>query len=434
MIFGFGKKADDEDDFEEEEIDLVLFKGAFNGKTANLKANARLVEAGLIPAKEVVSDAMMRRADLVRIEPKGERTAILLSVDGINYPGGRLPKQRGLAVTQTIKLLSGLDTQQRKKPQNGGIVAEFQEKEFEVAVETTPVPGGERLVLKIRSLDAGPKTPEEIGMSDELRDKIREWTSHKSGLVVAAGGRRSGTTTTAFGILRAVDSYMYNIFTIGDFGRENISNVTEFECEEGEELDTSFTRCIRVEADVVFTVPIRNESIAKTLFDKQSRVTIISELTANDAASGITKLVELVGDPAVVAEGLRGVVGQKLIRKLCTACREPYRPNPQLLKKVGLPKTTKVLYRKPAPYEPAKGEVHEPCRKCGDLGYFGRIGMFELIEMTDEIKALVKKGANASQIKAAAREAKMPNLQQAGIRLVGEGLTSLEEVQRAFRA
>ena len=134
MIFGFGKRTDESEDDEEEDIEYVLFQGALNGREANLGANARLAQAGLIPSKEIVTDALLRRADLLRIEPKGDRALTQISIDGIAYPGSRLSKQQGHAVTQMMKLLSGLDVQVRGKPQSGGIRAELQGTKYELRV------------------------------------------------------------------------------------------------------------------------------------------------------------------------------------------------------------------------------------------------------------------------------------------------------------
>ena len=125
MIFGFGKKkqhdgSDDESD-EVDDVDFVLFQGALNGKEANLNANARLAQAGLIPAKEIITDALSRRCEQLRIEPKGERAVVQLMVDGVAHAGGRLSKPQGHAITQMMKLLSGLDVQQRQRPQAGGL-------------------------------------------------------------------------------------------------------------------------------------------------------------------------------------------------------------------------------------------------------------------------------------------------------------------------
>ncbi len=125
MIFGFGKRKDEPDDDEEEDIEYVLFQGGLNGREANPGSQRPACEAGLIPAKEIVTDALLRRADQLRIEPKGDRTLTQITIDGVAYAGSRLSKQQGHAVTQMMKLLSGLDMQTRQKPQSGGSEPSF---------------------------------------------------------------------------------------------------------------------------------------------------------------------------------------------------------------------------------------------------------------------------------------------------------------------
>jgi type II secretory ATPase GspE/PulE/Tfp pilus assembly ATPase PilB-like protein len=435
VIFGFRKRDDDIE--EEEEIELVLFQGALNGEKPNLKANARLVDAGLVPAKELVTDSLARRAETIRIEPKGERSAVTLLIDGVAYPGSRLSKQQGLAITQVMKLLSGLDIKERTKPQSGGLNAEFQELPYELYVDSTPVAGGrERLTIRAKNLKEKLDTPEELGFSDDLKAKIREMTADSTGLTLVCGPPRAGVTTTVYGVLRSLDAYLYAIFTIVPGGR-NLINITPFEGNPGDSLDETLKRIIRVDAQVVFVPPITDSAIAKTLFGLQEKLALITELPAKDAASGIAKLYELTGDPKIVAEGLRGMISPKLLRKLCDDCKEGYRPNPKLLEKVGLPKSTRVLYRpfKFKPVEPARGEEEvEPCEKCGGLGYYGRAAMFEYIEMTDSMRKLVAAGKPPAELKAQARKENMPTLQQDGLRLVAEGKTSLEELQRVFKA
>jgi type IV pilus assembly protein PilB len=157
---------------------------------------------------------------------------------------------------------------------------------------------------------------------------------------------------------------------------------------------------------------------------------VLTEISAPDCAAGIVKLVELVGDAQTVAEGMRLIVSQKLVRTLCPACRQAFRPNPKLLSRVGLPKDTRVLYRR---RQAEEGGDFEPCRKCGDLGFMGRTAMFEAIEFTDPIKEVVANGGSREEIKAAAREAGMLTFQKDGLRVVAQGKTSLDELKRAFR-
>lgn len=430
MAFRFG--GDDDYDDEDEQIELVLFQGALNGKTANMAANARLASAGLMPAKELITDALLRRAEQIRVEPKGERSIITFVVDGMPYAGGRMPKPRAQAITQIIKLLSGLDIKQRSKPQSGGIKAEFEEKKFELRVESKPIaPGAERLTISATDLSISLASPADLGMPDELRDKIRETAGEREGLIVVSGPPASGTTTTAYAVLRAVDAFIYHIFTISDPGSRELHNITEFAVHPDDDLDATLSRIIREEGDVVFINPIRNEDVANAALHQCTKISLIAEMRAKETAFVVAQLAKWSEDPGDVADGLKGVVSQKLIRKLCPKCREAYRPNPKLLARVGLPKDTKVLYRKPKP----EFEDDEPpdCRVCGGIGFKGRVAMFEYLEMTETMQEVVSQKPDPAAIRAQMRKEKMLTLQKDGIRLVADGTTSLEELQRAFK-
>ncbi len=429
MVF----RSDDDYDDEEEELELVMFQGALNGKNANLAANARLASAGLMPAKELISDALARRAEQIRVEPKGERSIITFVVDGISYAGGRIPKSRAQAITQILKLLSGLDVKQRSKPQSGGIKAEFEEKKFELRVESKPIaPGAERLTISATDLSINLHTPADIGMPENLRDKIRDVTGEKEGLLIICGPPFSGTTTTIYATLKCVDSFIYTIFTVVDPGSRDIHNITKFDVQPEDDLETTIDRIARVEADVIFLNPIRNEDAAKAVISKCTKVALIAEMRAKETAVVVAQIAKWVGDPDAVAAGLKGVVTQKLIRKLCPKCREAYRPNPRLLARIGLPKDVKVLYRKPK----LEFEDDEPldCRVCGGIGYIGRVAMFEYLEMTEDMQAVVSQKPDPASIRAQVRREKMLTLQKDGIRLVADGTTSLEELQRIFKS
>lgn len=432
MIFGFGKKKDD--DFEEEdEIELISFQGPHNGETIDLKANAKLLDAGLLPAKEIVTDAILRRADMVRIDPKGDRSAIYLIVDGVAYPGDRLSKQEGLAVTMTMKLLAGLNIKNRTQPQTGGLNSSLEGKKYEIVVESQPLEtGGERLNIKLRDLAVKLDSPAAIGIPDSIKDRLRELAGEKQGLFISAGPPRSGLTTTSLALMKVVDVYILSVYSITDMSNRDITNVTKFDVNPNDSLETTLQRIIRVDADFVFAPPLRSVETAKTLLEYQSQLALLTEMPAPDAASAIVQLVKLVGDPTLVANGLKAVVSPKMIRLLCDECKEAFRPNPKIIAKAGLPAETKVLYRAPVPEE---GEELEPCPKCGGIGYYGRSGIFEMIEINDDIKKLITSGAaNVAQIKSAAKNAGMPTFKDGGLAKVAEGKTSLEELQRLFKS
>ncbi|NOX56705.1 MAG: Flp pilus assembly complex ATPase component [Planctomycetes bacterium] len=436
MIFGFGKKKKAQEEGEERQVELVLFKGALNGKEANLQANAKLAKAGLLPSKQIITDGLSRRAEMIRIEPKGPQAAVTFLVDGVPYPGPRLPKPQAFAVTQMIKLLSGLEVQVRDKPQSGGVRVELEERPYELRVDTQPVQAGERLIIRVRNPREERKSPEELGMTDELKQKIRSLTSGRQGLFLVCGPPFSGTTTTAYTVLRSLDAFLYGIFTLGDTEGRELINIGEAEWNPGETLRDALVRLVRAEADVAFLADPVNKETLDTILRMQEDISIIGEFPAKDAAHGIVQLIEWAGDAGLVSRGVRGVMSQKLVRKLCPECREAYKPNPKILAKVGLPSETKVLYRKPKPPTPEEKESGDywPCDVCGDIGFLGRIAIFELIEMTDAMKELVASSPTPQAIKELARKEQMWSFQKDGLRLVAEGVTSLEELQRVFKA
>lgn len=442
MIFGlFGGKSGGSsaggDDDEDEEVILVSFQGALNGNPVDMKANARLAQAGLEPAKELVTDAITRRAEQVKIELKGERAQVTMYVDGVAYSGGKQSKSQFVAVTQMLKLLSGLDPKLKGQAQEGGVKVDYEGTPYEVTLQSTPQPGGaDRIQLRVRNIN-----PKEVKSSLEdfaypasLKATLREISSKRHGLVMVAGPPGSGNTTLVYAFLKGLDLYMYSTFTMVNMGSREVYNVQKFEKNEGDSDAFTLERIIRSEADVVFLDPIRTEEAAKVAAGVADRVTVLSEMQAKDAASGIVQFAEWLGDRQQVAELLEGFFCQKLIRTLCPSCKEAFRPNPKLLQKMGLPPEVKVLYRKPEPQpDPKTGELPEPCSKCDGVGYYGRIAMVEYILASDEVRKVIASGAPAEKIKAQAKAEGMQTMQKDGLRLVAEGKTSLEELQRVFK-
>lgn len=433
MVFGFGRRDEEEEEEEEdeEEVELVMFQGALNGKQPNMQANARLVQAGLIHAKELLTDAIQRRAEMIRVEPKGERAQTALVIDGIAYPGPRYPKQQAFAITQVMKLLSGLDIQERKLPQSGGVKTTLAEETYEVQVATSPGEGGaERLVIKSRNVKSKLDTPADLGISDAVKSKIRALCS-KKGLFCIVGPPNSGTSTTRFAVARGLDTYLHQIFTIGETGGRRLDNITAFQKNEGDTLEQTLGRVLRVDADIVILDPLTAESVP-IIWKFIDRAAFVTEFAAKDTAFAVPTLIKWVGDGQQVADGLNGIMTQKLVRLLCSDCRQAYRPNPMFLKKVGLPPETKVLYRQPKDGD-EETEDDGPCGKCGGSGYFGRVAMFELLEVTDGMKPIIAKGGDPAALKAQMRSEGQLTLQKDGLRLVAEGKTSLEELQRVFK-
>ena len=433
----FGRRDNGYDDDDEDELELVLFQGSLSGKEANLKANARLAQAGLTPAKELVTDAISRRTEMLRIEPKGQRAVVSFYIDGRKYPGARLPGKRAHAVTQMLKLLCGLDVKERSQPQSGGVKAELEDKKFHLLVQSKPTKGGgEELVVKIRNLKQKLNSPDDLGFPDEMRSKLREMVDTHSGIIVTCGGPFSGLSTTSNSVMRCADAYVYSCFSICDLEGHDLKNVAPFEPAEGDDWPMGFDRLKRNEAHVIYVGRLFNDDeMTKLLFERHQDFVFIGELTAKDPAKALHTLIKRVGDPALVAAALRGIVTQRLVRRLCGRCKEAFRPNPKLAKKIGLPPGTKVLYRRPRPMDPdEQDDDYEPCVRCNEAGFIGRTALFELIEMTDQMRELVASGEfKSSDIKRVAKEQDMLTLQKDSIRLIATGISSLEEMKRTFK-
>ncbi|MBX3442449.1 MAG: Flp pilus assembly complex ATPase component TadA [Planctomyces sp.] len=437
VIFGIGRRGDvdDDDEDDEDEVELVLFQGALNEKDPNLKENAKLLQAGLVRAKELVSDALSRRAEMIRLEPKGNAAVASFFVDGIPVPGQRMPANAALAVTQVLKLMAGLDIKVRSKPQSGGMNAEYNEVKYLIRVDTQILPaGGERLIVRAQNKAHRLETPDDLGFSDDLKAKIRELTARKKGLILAAGPPMSGVTTTAFAILRGIDGYIYTIYSLTDMTGREVMHIRRFEGNEDDDLPQTIGRAKRAEGDILYVDPLRDADFARLILSECNDVCIVSEMAARDASDAIARLVQLVGDPQLVAANLTAVFSQKLVRLICPSCRQAYRPHPKLLAKVGLPPETKVLYRATEVDPDELEDDEEPCAKCGGVGYVGRTAMIECIEATDGMRSVIESGGDAAAIKAQARKEKMQSLQSDGVRLVATGKTSLEELQRVFQS
>jgi type IV pilus assembly protein PilB len=341
-----------------------------------------------------------------------------------------MPTQQAQAITQMLKLLSGLNIKDRQRPQSGGIKTDYKQSPYHLLIDTLPLKtGGERLIVRARNLHEQLETPDDLGFTEQLRVRIRESTAHREGVVLVSGAPNSGVTTLTFAVIRSIDAYLYALYSLADFGTRSVTHITQQEPMEGESFEAQLARCIRSEADVIIVDPLRTDDRLKTVFESAKQVCLVAEYRAQDAAQSIVQVREKLG-PQMVAERLRMALSQKLIRVLCEKCKQAYRPHPKLLQKIGLPPETKVLYRPP---QPTAEEVPDYCKKCSAVGYYGRTGLIEAIELSDAVKKLVLSGADARQIKSQARKEGMQSFQADGLRLVAEGKTSLEELQRAFK-
>lgn len=430
---GRGDDEDEDDDYED--MEQVLFQGAMFGREANLKQNPRLVKAALVLVKRMVSDALARRAHTILLEPAQGRVAIRFVVDGIPYPAGVMPGQRGVAVIQMTKVLAGLNAQERAEAQSGGINAEYEGTKYELLTEFVPLkPGVERLRIRVENPKVTYLKPSSVGMPDDLVAKLRSFTEDSKGIVLTCGPPESGVTSLSIVTLHCIDPYLYSIYNMADVGNRELTNVVDYEPEEGHDLELSLDRMLRREADVVYMGKLTDPAVVQTMFEFADRLGFVGEISGRTPAEAIKQLIEWVGID-MVAQHLKGIVTQKLIRTLCDDCKQAFRPNPQLVQRLSLPPETTVLYRAPSPPDPDDEDaptIEELCEDCDGLPFHGRAAAFELLEMSEGMREVVMQGADPEQIRQQMATEQMRTLQRDAIRLVVEGKTALEEVQRSF--
>lgn len=426
---------DDDDDDDFEDVEQVLFQGPMMGRETNLKDNPRLVKAALVPVKKMISDGLARRAQTILLEPTQGRVAIRFVVDGIPYPAGALPGQRGMAMIQMVKVLAGLNPQERNEGQTGGIKAEFEDVKYNLLTETTPLkPGVERLRIRVLNPKISYITPSDAGMPDDLSAQIRSFTEDGKGIVLSCGAPETGVTSLSMCALHSVDPYLYSVFNMADRGHHELINVADYEAEEGHDLEMSLIRIKRREADVAYMGPLTDPAIVQTMFEFADQMCFVAEVNAATPFDVLKQLVEWVGTD-LVSTHVRAIMCQKLIRKLCDDCKQAFRPNPQLLKRLNLPPDTSVLYRAPSPPDEDDEDaptIEELCADCDGVPFHGRAPVYELLEMTEGMREVVSTNLTPEAIKQQMVTEEMRTLQKDALRLVVDGTTALEEVQRSF--
>ena len=420
---------------QEPDVEQVLFQGPLFDRECNLKANAKLVQIALVPVKQMISDALARRAHTILLEPREGRVAIRFVIDGVPYPAAAIPGQKGSAMVQMIKLLSGLDVNERRTAQSGGMKTEYEKIPYHLIVESTPLGGtAEKIRIKVDNRKVVRQKPREIGFPDHLKARIRHYTAERSGVILVCGPPDTGVTTLATIVLHCIDPYLYSVYNLADLNVRELINVADFTPEPGHDLEISFDRIMRREADVLYMNPLKSPHDTQTIFQYANRLSYVAEIPANNPAEAIRKLIEWVGVDEVI-KNLRCILTQKLIRKLCDDCKQAFRPNPKLLKQLGLPPETSVLYRAPLPPppdDPKAQTIEELCADCDGVPYYGRVAAFEMFEMTDTMKEVIAHGASPEAIRRQMIADGQTTLQKDAIRLVAEGKTSLEEIQRTF--
>ena len=357
----------------------------------------------------------------IHVEPFEDRTIIRCRIDGLLYELLEVPRQLHLAVVSRLKIISRLDIAERRLPQDGSFAARVNDAEIDFRVSTLPTIHGEKVVLRLLLKEAVVRhyTLEGLGFDPDQLALFRDAIRRPWGMILMTGPTGSGKSTTLHTALKAIKSPRKNIVTVEDpveYRQPGIQQV-QVKSEIAFDFARSLRAILRQDPDVIMIGEIRDHETAQIAV--RAALTghlVFSTLHANDAVSTIVRLINIGVEPFLVASAINLAAAQRLIRKICAHCKEPYEPGPDdrvVLTEVGCPD---LLYR-------GRG-----CKRCRNTGFAGRIALFEVLRITADVRGLILSGFSADRIQKLALESGMVPLRLAGLRKVAQGVTTLDEV------
>jgi type IV pilus assembly protein PilB len=377
------------------------------------------------PAVVFVNKTISRALDLgasdIHFTPQQRRLYVRARVDGVLRDVTSIANTHTPAVTSRLKIMGALDIAERRAPQDGRVSIRRGEDVIDVRLAVLPTAHGEKVTLRILNQRDAPESLEALDMHRETRESLERAIAQPYGAVVVAGPTGSGKTTTLYACLQELNTPDRSLTTIEDPVEYRAPGLDQIEVNPraGLTFASGLRTILRSDPDILLVGEIRDQETAQIAF--RAAMTghlVLTTLHAQTSAAAVQRLLDIGIDHGIIATSVNCVVAQRLVRRLCEACAEPYKPDRATLAALGISRGRAPLeLRRPA-----------GCAQCGQTGYRGRIGLFEVMPMTDEIAALV--GAPTREIQAAAVAGGMATLRDDGIRLVVEGATTLDEVRR----
>lgn len=365
----------------------------------------------------LLKKAIEDQASDIHIEPFEESLIVRYRMDGLLYELPPPPKQLHLAVVSRIKILARLDIAEKRIPQDGSFSIHYKDRNIDVRVSTVPVVFGERVVMRLLDKGTSMKTLSDLGFDNEQLLIFREAIKKPYGLIFVTGPTGSGKSTTLYAALGELRSSETNILTIEDPVEYQMTGVGQVQVKSdiGLTFAAGLRSFLRQDPDIILVGEVRDEETADVCV--RAALTghlVLSTLHTNDAPSAITRLVDIGVKPYLVATSLVMVCAQRLVRRICKHCKEPYVASDKEVEEFKL--RTKNIFK-------AKG-----CKECRDIGYWGRVAIYEIMPINDKLRSLIARGDDLQAIRKAAEEIGVASLFHSGIRKVEQGLTTIDEV------
>jgi general secretion pathway protein E len=382
-------------------------------------------EAPIIKMVNVIlSQAVTERASDIHIESYEKTVTVRYRVDGILHKVLSPPKSYQAGIISRIKIMSNLNIAENRLPQDGRIKLKLTGKDIDIRVSTIPCQYGERVVMRLLNKTDQKYSINTMGFSGELLEKYKKLIYHPHGIILVTGPTGSGKSTTLYSSLSELNTPERNIITCEDPVEYQFDGISQMQMQEkiGLTFATGLRAILRQDPDVVMVGEVRDEETARIAI--QASLTghlVFSTLHTNDAASAVTRLSDMGIESYLITSTVLGFVAQRLVRVNCKTCTKPYTPSDKELDSVGVSRERLI-----------NGQLKrgEGCPACMGTGYKGRMGIYELLVMNNEIKAVILKGGDATAINDVALRTGMVPLRDYGIQKVIEGFTTLDEILR----
>ena len=372
-------------------------------------------------------EAAEGRASDIHIEPSKDSVTVRFRIDGVLIEKAKLPVWIHGPMTSRLKILSRLNIAERRLPQDGGFRIRLGEKDVDIRVSTMPLSHGEKTVVRVLDQAQTMVSLEHLGMSQHDYSKTENLIQRKKGIILVTGPTGSGKTTTLYAVINKIMSGMVNIVTVEDPIEYNIHGINQVQVRS--EIGLTFAKCLRSilrqDPDVILIGEIRDEETAEIAF--RAAMTghlVLSTLHTNDAASTITRLVDIGIPKYIIASTVIGIIAQRLVRRLCVSCY----PSPLR----GEGKACPFDSAQDRPERSRRSEVRVGCYACNRTGYIGRTGVFEIFTVTPGVRELIVSGGTEGTIRQAAAGEGMRSLLDDAFEKVREGITTPEEICRVI--
>ncbi|MCJ7752802.1 MAG: GspE/PulE family protein [Armatimonadetes bacterium] len=374
----------------------------------------------------VIQQAIKDRASDIHVEPDRRGVRIRYRIDGVLHEVMRVPKYVHAPLVSRIKIMGDMNIAERRIPQDGRIHIRHEGNEYDLRVSSLPTVFGEKVVMRILDQSSVMIGLNKMGMHGETQAQLESVIVQPNGMILSTGPTGSGKTTTQYSILNKINSVEKNIITIEDPVEYQLPGLSQVHVNRkaGLTFASAMRSFLRQDPDIIMVGEIRDLETAETAV--QASLTghlVLSTLHTNDAPSAITRLMDMGVEPFLIASSIIGILAQRLARRICPNCKEPYKPPAEALHRVGFnvdDMENVVFYR-------GRG-----CEQCRHTGYKGRSGIFEMMLVTEEVADLTVKRAPLSEIRAAALAGGMKTMKMDGFQKVLEGLTTVEEVMRVI--